>query len=674
MAALYPPELRTIQAPLRRAYPSTMTVSAQTVVAGPFAGNGATTAFPFTFKVLASDELVVLVDEEEISSSLYSVALSAGSDGGTVTFDTAPAADAAVLIVSAPSFEQGLALADNGPFSPTAIEAALDRGVTRDLLLKALVDSITPSDALVPGAGVSKFVARDADGNPVFLSGTGADEGLRDDLASLTGASLIRRANGDTLEDALLGGAGIPTIVSFGDVSTTTAAATTLETAFDELGLGATLYAGQEVNIGTVDVVNPGVDIVGEMPVYWTPPGYQKRVKNHPGRDTSLHTWGQEYLIRWLWGLAEGGTLTVGIVGDSNMTDGRFGTQLGFLLGSLPNVTVTDYARSGTTFEEWRTGANGYNAASKSMSHVISAAPKLTLIGFDTNASAAGTTAQELFDSYDAGMATLRASLPIQTNAIGLIVPNAMNGAGDRDEYHSRIYRNVTRAIARKYQCFYFDRNALLPDAFVDRLAGTGQYKWLDSSGAHPTDLHRDLLVARAFEAIVPDRGALNFMWQTAVVAATLPSGLPKGVSCSRATTGFPADGGVITYNPFSTAGHFAFQINYPTSLDDGPTYIRAVTASDTWDNWGVVRIEYSGSATYDPGSLADGAGVTTTVTATGANLGGFAEASFSLDLQGITLTAWVSSASTVSVRFQNETGGAIDLASGTLRVRVRPA
>jgi hypothetical protein len=36
-----------------------------------------------------------------------------------------------------------------------------------------------------------------------------------------------------------------------------------------------------------------------------------------------------------------------------------------------------------------------------------------------------------------------------------------------------------------------------------------------------------------------------------------------------------------------------------------------------------------------------------------------------------MTLTAWVSAANTVSVRFQNESGGALDLASGTLRVRV---
>ncbi len=76
-------------------------------------------------------------------------------------------------------------------------------------------------------------------------------------------------------------------------------------------------------------------------------------------------------------------------------------------------------------------------------------------------------------------------------------------------------------------------------------------------------------------------------------------------------------------------------------------------------------------SVTYDPPSLAAGEGVTTTVTVAGAALGDFARASFSLDLQDITLTAWVSAADTVSVRFQNGTANAIELGSGTLRLRV---
>lgn len=84
-----------------------------------------------------------------------------------------------------------------------------------------------------------------------------------------------------------------------------------------------------------------------------------------------------------------------------------------------------------------------------------------------------------------------------------------------------------------------------------------------------------------------------------------------------------------------------------------------------------VQAFRLSGSATFDPPSLADGAGTTTTVTVTGAVMGNFAIPAFSLSTQGITVTANVTAADTVTVRFQNETGGVIDLGSGTLSVAV---
>jgi hypothetical protein len=84
-----------------------------------------------------------------------------------------------------------------------------------------------------------------------------------------------------------------------------------------------------------------------------------------------------------------------------------------------------------------------------------------------------------------------------------------------------------------------------------------------------------------------------------------------------------------------------------------------------------IVGGRLTGTATFDPASLADGAGATTTVAVAGAALGDAAVASFSLDTQGITIAAWVSAANTVSVRFQNESGGTLDIASGTLKATV---
>lgn len=78
-----------------------------------------------------------------------------------------------------------------------------------------------------------------------------------------------------------------------------------------------------------------------------------------------------------------------------------------------------------------------------------------------------------------------------------------------------------------------------------------------------------------------------------------------------------------------------------------------------------------NGSKTYDPPSLSAGAQTTTTVTVTGAVLNDYARPSFSLDLQGITASAYVSSADTVTVVLLNMTSGTLDLASGTLKARV---
>ncbi len=76
-------------------------------------------------------------------------------------------------------------------------------------------------------------------------------------------------------------------------------------------------------------------------------------------------------------------------------------------------------------------------------------------------------------------------------------------------------------------------------------------------------------------------------------------------------------------------------------------------------------------SKTFDPGSIASGTQVQTTVTVNGAVLGNFAVASFSLDLQGAVLTAAVSSANTATVTFRNDTGAPVVPGSGTLTAAV---
>ena len=76
---------------------------------------------------------------------------------------------------------------------------------------------------------------------------------------------------------------------------------------------------------------------------------------------------------------------------------------------------------------------------------------------------------------------------------------------------------------------------------------------------------------------------------------------------------------------------------------------------------------------TWDASSIADGNEEALEVTVPGASLGDFVLSSFSLDLTDLMLTASVTAANTVTAILANNTGGSIDLDSGTLRVRVIP-
>tara|TARA_R110000868_G_scaffold237704_1_gene492307 strand:- start:256 stop:579 length:324 start_codon:yes stop_codon:yes gene_type:complete len=80
---------------------------------------------------------------------------------------------------------------------------------------------------------------------------------------------------------------------------------------------------------------------------------------------------------------------------------------------------------------------------------------------------------------------------------------------------------------------------------------------------------------------------------------------------------------------------------------------------SDTW----------SVSATLNASSLADGVGETNTIAVPGVALGDIVlNISMGVDVSGISITSYVSASGVVSIRFQNESGGALDLASTTVK------
>lgn len=83
--------------------------------------------------------------------------------------------------------------------------------------------------------------------------------------------------------------------------------------------------------------------------------------------------------------------------------------------------------------------------------------------------------------------------------------------------------------------------------------------------------------------------------------------------------------------------------------------------------------VPLSGSATWNAASIADGDMEAKDVTVTGAALGDFVLVAPSIDVTDLQLTGSVTATNTVTVVMSNSTGGAVDLASMTIYVRVLP-
>lgn len=186
--------------------------------------------------------------------------------------------------------------------------------------------------------------------------------------------------------------------------------------------------------------------------------------------------------------------------------------------------------------------------------------------------------------------------------------------------------------------------------------------------------------------AVVPDPGAVTTVTvaDRAITDVKLRDSVPASViGRLQGTPGPPADIAASADDRFLVRRTGALTFGLLADADIPDTLARdsevtsaiatatATILATTDTRYVALANVLNGSATYDPPSLLTLTGATTTVTVTGAAMGDFALASFSLDLQGITLSAYVSASSTVSVRLQNDTAGTLDLASGTLRARV---
>lgn len=107
--------------------------------------------------------------------------------------------------------------------------------------------------------------------------------------------------------------------------------------------------------------------------------------------------------------------------------------------------------------------------------------------------------------------------------------------------------------------------------------------------------------------------------------------------------------------------------------LDTAPSDGQRLVWDATAGRWKPAQQQLTATATWNPANMAaDGNVVSTTITVTGAAVGDVCYASHDqIGANDVLVSAHVQAADTVRVLLQNKTGGALDIASGTLRVLV---
>lgn len=194
-----------------------MTISSETRKAGPFPGNGATTAFSFAFKVFTKADisvtLTILATGVQALLTLdadYTVALNPDQNanpGGTVTYNPSGVpmpATKTLTIGSVVARTQGTDITNGGAFLPNIIEDMVDRTtieiqqeaekVTRSLKFP-IVDGVLTSELPAAAQRANKLLSFDADGN---VTATAAAAGSATELQILL-ADTADVANGATL-------------------------------------------------------------------------------------------------------------------------------------------------------------------------------------------------------------------------------------------------------------------------------------------------------------------------------------------------------------------------------------------------------------------------------------------------------------------------------------------
>lgn len=163
-----------------------MTIPSTPRKAGPFLGNGATTSFPFAFKVFGPTDIKVVVANSAgvettlVLNSDYAVTLNPNQDtspGGVVTYPLSGSLlppGSTLSIIGDIDYDQPLDLPSGGNFSPLALENQLDRTTMQiqqlaEIVGRSLSLPVTSNASTqLPAPEADKFLAWNSTGTALI--------------------------------------------------------------------------------------------------------------------------------------------------------------------------------------------------------------------------------------------------------------------------------------------------------------------------------------------------------------------------------------------------------------------------------------------------------------------------------------------------------------------------
>lgn len=156
-----------------------MTVPNTNTRNGPYYPNGVTSAFPFTFRALAKDDVQVIRIAADgtavvLSNALFDVTLT--DNGGSAVFASAPLAGDPLYVQLDPAFSQDISFENEGAFLPEVITEALDRSAQRSLWLRDLLSRALVLPVGEAGATLVRAALRTGGKVLGFNASTGALE------------------------------------------------------------------------------------------------------------------------------------------------------------------------------------------------------------------------------------------------------------------------------------------------------------------------------------------------------------------------------------------------------------------------------------------------------------------------------------------------------------------